>query len=356
MSRAALAGLALVACAAGCEASAAATAPLDPLQRPATIDRRAGAAVLLAVARAGERLVAVGEAGIVLLSDDHGKTWRQAAVPVSVTLTGVRFVSPNRGFAVGHAGVLLRTDDAGAHWSLLLDGNRIAALELQAASAAAAPAARLAAARRLVADGADKPLLDIDFADAQRGWAVGAYGLLLATDDGGSHWQSAMGALPNPKGKHLYRIRVLDGRPTVVGEQGAVFRSADGGRSFTEVAGPYAGTYFDVLGAAGGAELVAGLRGHVFRIDREPWQPVATAFGQTLTAATRLSDGTLVLADEAGHLLCSSDGGHRFSGATGRRGWPWTGLAQAADGAVVLTSARGVARIERSALCQEARP
>ncbi len=52
--------------------------------------------------KAGNRLVAVGERGIVLLSDDAGLNWKQVDVPVSVTLTGVQFVSPMKGWAIGH--------------------------------------------------------------------------------------------------------------------------------------------------------------------------------------------------------------------------------------------------------------
>ncbi len=51
---------------------------VDPLDRPAQISVRAVDAMLTAVARAGERLAAVGERGTILLSDNNGKTWRQA--------------------------------------------------------------------------------------------------------------------------------------------------------------------------------------------------------------------------------------------------------------------------------------
>ncbi|MDP2022176.1 MAG: hypothetical protein Q8L16_14910, partial [Hydrogenophaga sp.] len=52
------------------------------LSRPALMSPKALGAAMLAVTRAGSRLVAVGERGTVLLSDDHGQHWRQAAVPV----------------------------------------------------------------------------------------------------------------------------------------------------------------------------------------------------------------------------------------------------------------------------------
>jgi photosystem II stability/assembly factor-like uncharacterized protein len=65
-------------------------------------------AYLTGIARAGKRLVAVGERGIVVLSDDDGATWRQASVPVSVTLAAVQFPTPTQGWVVGHYGVVLR--------------------------------------------------------------------------------------------------------------------------------------------------------------------------------------------------------------------------------------------------------
>src|ERR1700736_1725395 len=64
---------------------------LGPTHRPAIMVERAAYAALMDVTRAGDRMVAVGEHGIVILSDDSGRSWRQAKVPVSVTLTAVKF-------------------------------------------------------------------------------------------------------------------------------------------------------------------------------------------------------------------------------------------------------------------------
>ncbi|MEX5503709.1 YCF48-related protein, partial [Pseudomonas putida] len=106
---------------------------VDVLAQPALRGPQALRAVLQDVARAGTRLVSVGERGVVLLSDDNGASWRQAkAVPVSVTLTAVQFVDARNGWTVGHAGVVLHSEDGGEHWTLQLDGKRAGALELQA--------------------------------------------------------------------------------------------------------------------------------------------------------------------------------------------------------------------------------
>lgn len=106
------------------------------LEQPAALNVRAQQSVLMAVSRADQRLAAVGEQGIVLLSDDHGAHWRQAKVPVSVALTNVRFSSAKVGWAVGHSGVVLRTLDGGETWVKRLDGKSAAQIELAAAKAA----------------------------------------------------------------------------------------------------------------------------------------------------------------------------------------------------------------------------
>src|SRR5262245_59197320 len=138
-----------------CAAQAAqAPRPVDALQQSAERVREPQRAIYLAAARAGERLVAVGERGLIALSDDGGVHWRQAPSPVSASLTGVQFASAKVGWAIGHYGVVLGTRDGGETWSLLLDGRRAAQAMLDSAKAAAdgstASQRRLADAQRLV--------------------------------------------------------------------------------------------------------------------------------------------------------------------------------------------------------------
>ena len=91
----------------------------DLLAQPAQANVRAAASLQLSVTRAGKRLVSVGERGLVLLSDDDGRSWRQArSVPVSVALTQVRFVSDTLGWAVGHSGVVLQLGASRVAWQL----------------------------------------------------------------------------------------------------------------------------------------------------------------------------------------------------------------------------------------------
>ena len=158
------------------------TSPLvkrDPMQSEARMSRLAVRSVLVSAVVAGQRLVAVGERGHVLLSDDHGSVWRQVPVPVSVTLTAVTFVDDKQGWAVGHSGVILHSSDGGETWAKQLDGRQA----LEALQAAAASGSRELQQRveRQVQDGPDKPFLNVHFSDARNGLAVGAYGWAFAT-------------------------------------------------------------------------------------------------------------------------------------------------------------------------------
>lgn len=327
----------------------------DTLSTPAMRSPQAQHAVLLDLARAGERLVAVGERGIVLLSDDNGSSWRQAEVPVSVSLTAVQFADASNGWAVGHAGVVLVSHDGGEHWAVQLDGRRAAQLELQAARDDLpgaidqdAAAARVQTAERLVSDGPDKPFLALNVVDEQHAVIVGAYGLAFATRDGGRSWQSLVGHIDNPMGAHLYAIARQGERWLIAGEQGYLARSDDGGHTFAALDSPYPGSFFALQISQDGTALAAGLKGNAFISTDfgDSFQPAPVPMPVSFSDAIRTADGQLLLVNQGGALFrTGARPGAPLVPYGKPLGKPVASVVQAADGSLVLAGFTGLTRV-----------
>jgi photosystem II stability/assembly factor-like uncharacterized protein len=345
-----LAGAVLVAL--GPSAATAGEGVSNPLDRPAMITKMAEKGLLLSVAAAGKRLVAVGERGHILISDDNGASWRQMQAPVSVTLTAVRFPTPLKGWALGHSGVVLHSDDAGETWVKQLDGMQAAQLVLDELKAKAVPGQdtpeglepRIASAEQLVSDGTDKPFLDLYFQDEQKGFIVGAYNLIFRTEDGGKSWQPWLDRVENPKGLHLYGIQAVGRDLCIAGEQGVFLRSEDQGQSFNALPTPYEGSYFGLLPLRGGELIVYGLRGNAFKSEDHgsTWDRIDTTVPVSITAAAELRDGLLVMTTQSPDVLASRDQGRTFQHLIINEPFPFTGIAQAANGNIVLVGVRGV--------------
>ena len=332
--------------------STSASAQTDGLpMQPSIISSMAAQSVMLSVARAGHRLVAVGERGFIIVSDDNGVSWSQVGSPVSVTLVKVRFIDDVEGWAVGHAGVVLHTRDGGLSWNKQLDGVQAAEIEFQEAKQATEGSddaekmqERLAQAQQLVDDGPDKPLLDTLFLDAKNGLVVGAYGLAFVTHDGGLSWQSIRSRIDNPNGLHLYSIERVGGDLFIAGEQGTLLRSSNEGKTFEPLTSPYEGTTFGLQATNSNSIVAFGLRGKAFESkDRgDTWQPLDTLQPVTLTSGLRLADGSVLLTDESGRVLRFVDGNTKAAVLQVAQPSYFTGMAQAANGNLIISSARGM--------------
>jgi photosystem II stability/assembly factor-like uncharacterized protein len=307
----------------------------------------AARSLLLDVAPAGQRLVAVGERGHVLLSDDYGQTWRQAdSVPTRALLTGVCFVNAREGVAVGHDEVVLTTRDAGRTWAL----------------AHFAPESQ-------------QPLLDVTCAVDGRVIAVGAYGVYFSSRDSGASWserkfaalagkvgvgrppatdgasrhsQADVGraaaadaagreAAPNAGSRglaadaaslgpadddmvhdfHLNNIAAASPSTLyIAAEGGHLYRTDDGGEIWRELPSPYDGSFFGVKPLGGDVVLAYGLRGNLFRSENAgaTWQKVETGTYAMLNDAVRLgAGGAIAVVGLSGVVLVSPDAGKSFT-------------------------------------------
>ena len=329
----------------------ASTELLDRAARPSALAARR---LVTGIARAGSALVAVGQRGHVVVSKDGGRTWTQAAVPVSSDLTAVRFVDAKVGYAAGHDGVVLGTRDGGINWTRLLDGRTANTLVLEhmkkrAESADATEQDRklLAEAQRNLEAGPDKPFLDLHFFDAEEGMVVGAYGMALRTVDGGKRWTPWIDRIDNPQLLNLYAIQVAQGELYMAGEGGLLLKLNPDARRFQALASPYKGSFLGLQGTSAGV-LAYGMRGNAFLSDDQGanFKPVVTGLNASLVASDVAADGTVVLVDQGGAIARSSDGGRSFALAPVRSQAPLAAVAFASTSTLAVGGPRGLATLE----------
>lgn len=325
----------------------------DALDTPALPSELAAQGPLTGLASAGERLVVVGQRGHILYSDDSGRSWHQAEVPVSSDLVAVHFPSARLGWAVGHDGVVLHSSDAGATWTRQFDGRQVGPrmLAYYQALAAAEPqndalAALVAEAQRMTEEGADKPFLDVWFENERVGYIVGAFNLIFRTDDGGRSWTPWMERTDNPNALNLYGLRAVGDDLYIVGEQGLVLKLDEASGRFKAVITPYNGSLFGVTGKPG-VTLVFGLRGNLYRsLDGgASWNKVELGLPLSITAGTVTANGRIVLLSQAGHVLVSADDGASFQLQPQNDLAPVAAALVSGSGSLVLAGARGLRQL-----------
>lgn len=314
-----VAGATLAALAAWPASGAGSAITRAALAPPAPIAARA---LLLDVARAGERLVAVGAHGIIVTSDDHGTTWSQASVPAIEVLTAISIVDLRIGWAVGHGGTVLRSGDAGRTWE-----------------------------RLEVPVPPETSLLDVLALDARHVIAVGAYEVCLETRDGGHTWavRKAFGATSGDDEVFLNRItRGNSGRLYLAGEFGTLAVSDNQGATWRKFDAPYEGSFYGLHELARGRLLAHGLRGRAFTSDDRgaSWQQVEIPHEVLLMTAAEARGGLVVMAGLGGHLFVSRDGASSFRAEKPDLLTGTAEVAFAADGALICVGDTGAHRLE----------
>lgn len=328
-----------------------------PQQVAALPTQLAARSPLLAIARAGARIVAAGPRGHIVWSDDDGAHWTQAAVPVSSDLLAISFPSARHGWAVGHGGVVLHSADGGATWQRQLGGreaNELALRHFESRAATDAQAATLLQREKAQgADGSTPSFLDVHFSSATSGFIVGTFNRIFRTEDGGRTWTPWMDRTQNPGDLHFYAVRGSARGIFLAGEQGMVWRLEPHGQRFEAVATPYKGTLFGLVATDAGMLLAYGMRGRLFRSDDEgrQWQAVTGVGTAGITAGAALPGGAVVLVDQAGGIALSRDGGQRFLPVPARQPMPYFGVAALGAQRIGLVGAAG-ARLQTLAIDQ----
>ncbi len=305
------------------------------------------------VAHAGDRVLAVGPRGLILLSVDGATTWKQVASPVASDLVSVKFMGDGTAWAVGHDAVALRSSDGGASWARVLDGRKLLQLMRDAyaqrtaggdtAAAALLKEVEKAATQSATPGVLPAPFLDVWFADAKEGFLVGAFGLILHTADGGATWAPWTERTDNERRLHLYAMGGNATQRWIAGEQGLLLHWDAASGRFTKVETPYPGTFFG-LDVQGDRIVAFGLRGNAYgRLgDAAPWKKITTGIDANLVAVVSLSADRLLLVSQAGQVLDGSLATGQSSSIVDARGGEVAGAVGLDGHRLVLARAEGV--------------
>jgi len=161
-------------------------------------------------------VVITGSKGLAMKSTDQGATWETLNTGSKRELLSVAFPTAQVGVAVGDFGTIIRTEDGGKTWS---------SIPLPTGFALPEDVAE-------IVDPGDVLLYDVDFVNPDRGFAVGEFGVIFTTADGGKTWT----AQKSPVQTTLFGVHFADPqRGWATGIEQVLLRTTDGGETWTKM-------------------------------------------------------------------------------------------------------------------------
>lgn len=262
--------------------------------------------------------LAVGQDGLIVVTNDGGKKWEQVKVdlpkkdwrPGPPHIFSIsRGTNPQNVWAVGPGGTILRSRDGGKSWEdKSLDR--------------------------------DVTLNGVSFGSDTEGWTVGEFGTILHTSDGGDTWQEQKNVLNLPKYtrpelseedalkqrvpqlylEDLFLVSVAFKNPLegyVTGESGILLTTVDGGATWTNVSSGGFNTLLSVA-PAGDQHVAAatGILGTLAIREGEKWSPLPDVRTHVLTWLRDISfsksSGFGISCGGKGTILITQDGGRSW--------------------------------------------
>jgi photosystem II stability/assembly factor-like uncharacterized protein len=158
---------------------------------------------------------AAGFNGLIVRSDDAGKSWKQQVSGTKARLYGLHVFDQNTVYTCGSEGTLLFTSNGGKTWIPIQVPTRLR-------------------------------LTEVYFIDGVRGWVVGDDGIILATRDRGRTWTTSDSGYTTGLRSVWFSDET---HGYVAGYEGLLLRTTDGGESWERIQVPehisFYGTHFD---------------------------------------------------------------------------------------------------------------
>lgn len=270
--------------------------------------------------------------GIIFKTIDAGKTWTKKATVSSGNIQDFSFVTPTEIICVDTKGYISKSNDAGETWTPANVTNQklYGSVSDLSASYAVGSAGTIYKSNMAVTEWTSKTkfatqqqLRQITFLDNQNGLACGgsvtaadSLGQLVKTTDGGLSWN----VLPYNFKSVVYGFACPAVNVWFVATGTKVFKTVDGGNTFTLLNLPITGTSQVIWGISFWNEsigYIVGTKGTMYKtVDGgASWTPVVTSFSttETISDVQAFSADKVMIVGWAGKVYKSVNGGSTWT-------------------------------------------
>ncbi len=259
--------------------------------------------------------IAVGDSGVVLLTESGGDNWRQIQLGTQETFKDAYISNSGRAIVIGDNSTIYRSDDF-----------------------------FITSSKQFV--NGDYSLFKVTFINPQKGFVVGSKGLLLSTEDGGNSWtKEAMNT-----NELLYDVTFTNlTEGFVCGWNGTLLKTSNGGsdwfpvEKFTDKYLRDIDFYNNELGivVGGGNEI------YVTDDGGDSWSDVVVKQRGGIQSVKFITEKLIIMPGNRGELIISKDSGESWSLLDTKTYMNFTNIYKTSNGNIFITAVNGrILRIE----------